>query len=129
MGSQLGGLWVSADLCFSTASALDKLSAYMTPQLELFEPLGAATIADHEFTAVETYLRSSQYPKELACCSVSDPHAVSWLSVVFSIGLGLHLEPNEYQMVIRWWLARAVYCKGDEKGGLGTTTAKAQGCQ
>ena len=22
-----------------------------------------ATIADHEFTAVETYLRSSQYPK------------------------------------------------------------------
>ena len=66
---------------------------------------------------------------ELACCSVSDPHAVSWLSVVLSIGLGLHLEPNEYQMSIRWRLARAVYCNGDEKGGLGTTTAEAQGCQ
>eukprot|EP00731_Ephydatia_muelleri_P033259 Em0027g7a len=64
---------------------------------------------------------------ELACCSVSDPHAVSWLSVVLSIGLGL--EPNEYQMSIRWWLAKAVYCNGDEKGGLGNTTAKAQGCQ
>ncbi|KAL5500155.1 hypothetical protein EMCRGX_G011660 [Ephydatia muelleri] len=37
----------------------------------------------------------------VACCSVSDPHAVSWLSVVPSIGLGLHLEPNEYQMAIR----------------------------
>ena len=41
----------------------------MTPQLELFEPrfvlvrFKRATIADHEFTAVETYLRSSQYPK------------------------------------------------------------------
>eukprot|EP00731_Ephydatia_muelleri_P012231 Em0006g1125a len=66
---------------------------------------------------------------ELACCSVSGPHAVSWLSVVPSIGLGLHLGPNEYQMAIRWWLARAVYGNGDEKGGLGNTTAKAQGCQ
>ena len=43
---------------------------------------------------------------EFACCSVSDPHAVSWLSVVLSIGLGLHLEPNEYQMSIRWRLAK-----------------------
>ena len=41
----------------------------MTPQLELFEPrfflvcIKRATMADDEFTAVETYLRSSQYPK------------------------------------------------------------------
>ena len=43
----------------------------MTPQLELFEPrfflerFKRATMVpvDDEFTAVETYLRSSQYPK------------------------------------------------------------------
>ena len=32
------------------------------------------------------------------------PHASSWLSVVSSPGLGLHLESNEFQMAIRWWL-------------------------
>ena len=40
----------------------------MTPQLEFYEPhlfgvLKRAMMADDEFTAVETYLRSSQYPK------------------------------------------------------------------
>ena len=34
----------------------------MTPQLELVR-FKRATMADDEFTAVETYLRSSQYPK------------------------------------------------------------------
>ena len=32
------------------------------------------------------------------------PHSSSWLSVVPSPGLGLHLESNEYQMAIKWWL-------------------------
>ena len=36
--------------------------------------------------------------------SVAAPHASSRLSVVPSPGLGLHLESNEYQMAIRWWL-------------------------
>ena len=36
--------------------------------------------------------------------SVSAPHAASWLSVIPSPALGLHLEPNELQASIRWWL-------------------------
>ena len=36
--------------------------------------------------------------------SVSAPHAASWLSVIPSVGLGLHLESNEYQVALRWWL-------------------------
>eukprot|EP00731_Ephydatia_muelleri_P013116 Em0007g426a len=36
--------------------------------------------------------------------SVAAPRASSWLSVVPSPGLGLHLESNEYQMAIRWCL-------------------------
>ena len=35
---------------------------------------------------------------------VAAPHSSSWLSVVPSPGLGLHLESNEYQMAIKWWL-------------------------
>ena len=36
--------------------------------------------------------------------STSAPHAASWLSVVPSVGLGLHLDPNELQIAVKWWL-------------------------
>ena len=36
--------------------------------------------------------------------SVSSPHAASWISVIPSEGLGLHLEPSEFQVAIKWWL-------------------------
>ena len=34
--------------------------------------------------------------------STSAPHAASWLSVVPSVGLGLHLDPNELQIAVKW---------------------------
>eukprot|EP00731_Ephydatia_muelleri_P027206 Em0019g79a len=43
-------------------------------------------------------------PNRARLLSVAAPHASSWLLVVPSPGLGLHLESNEYQMAIRWWL-------------------------
>ncbi|KAL5502576.1 hypothetical protein EMCRGX_G009374 [Ephydatia muelleri] len=47
-------------------------------------------------------LLESSYPANRAhLLSVAAPHASSWLSVVPSPGLGLHLESNEYQMAIR----------------------------
>ena len=36
--------------------------------------------------------------------SVSSPHAGSWLSVSPSEGLGLHLDPSQFQVAIKWWL-------------------------
>ena len=36
--------------------------------------------------------------------SVSSPHASSWLSVTPSEGLGLHLDPSQFQVAIKWWL-------------------------
>ena len=36
--------------------------------------------------------------------SVSSAHASSWLSVVPSQGLGLHLDPPVHQIAIKWWL-------------------------
>ena len=38
--------------------------------------------------------------------SVSSPHAASWMSVIPSEGLGLHLQPSEFQVAIKWWLGR-----------------------
>ena len=36
--------------------------------------------------------------------SASASHASSWLSVVPSVELGLHLDPHEFCVGIRWWL-------------------------
>ena len=49
-------------------------------------------------------MESSSPANRARVLSVSASHAAPWLSVVPSIGLGLHLELNEFQMAIRWWL-------------------------
>ena len=36
--------------------------------------------------------------------SASAPHTSLWLSVVPSVGLGLHLDPAEFQVAVKWWL-------------------------
>eukprot|EP00731_Ephydatia_muelleri_P019516 Em0012g341a len=36
--------------------------------------------------------------------SISSPHASAWLSVTPSRSMGLHLEPSEFQVAIKWWL-------------------------
>ena len=36
--------------------------------------------------------------------SISTPHASAWLSVTPSLSMGLHLEPSEFQVAIKWWL-------------------------
>ena len=58
--------------------------------------------------------------------SVSSPHAASWISVIPSEGLGLHLEPSEFQVAIKWWLgidtssgAMCALCPGSVLGPLG----------
>ena len=37
--------------------------------------------------------------------SVSSPHASAWISVVPFLSLGLHLDPNEFQTAVKWWLS------------------------
>ena len=34
--------------------------------------------------------------------SVSAPHAAAWLSVIPSVGLGLHLDPDECRTAVKW---------------------------
>ena len=36
--------------------------------------------------------------------SVSSPNAAVWISVVPSLSLGLHLDLNEFQTAVKWWL-------------------------
>ena len=35
---------------------------------------------------------------------MSAPHAAAWLLVIPSVGLGLHLDPDECRTALKWWL-------------------------
>ena len=49
-------------------------------------------------------LNSSSVADKARLLSVSSPHAASWLSVVPSENLGLHLDPPVFPVAIKWWL-------------------------
>ena len=54
---------------------------------------------------------SNRLPRiEHAFSLFSSPHAASWVSVIPSEGLGLHLQPSEFQVAIKWWLGLDTSC-------------------
>ena len=56
---------------------------------------------DHVFNLL---LNSSSVADKARLLSVSSPHTASWLSVVPSESLGLHMDPPVFQVAIKWWL-------------------------
>eukprot|EP00731_Ephydatia_muelleri_P003042 Em0001g3042a len=58
-------------------------------------------LEDHQFSLL---LEASALADKARLLSVSAPHAASWLLVTPSPGLDLHLDPNELQISIQWWL-------------------------
>eukprot|EP00731_Ephydatia_muelleri_P003120 Em0001g3120a len=61
----------------------------------------SAKIDDFQFNQL---FDSSSLADRARLLSISSPHASSWLSVVPSEGLGLHLNPDQFQVAIKWWL-------------------------
>ena len=61
----------------------------------------SAKLDDNFFNAL---LKSSSVADKARLLSVSSPHATSWLSVVPSENLGLHMDPPVFQVAIKWWL-------------------------
>ena len=60
-------------------------------------------------TKVDTHLFNllieiSSQADRACLLSFFSPHAASWISVIPSEGLGLHLQPSEFQVAIKWWL-------------------------
>eukprot|EP00731_Ephydatia_muelleri_P019820 Em0012g645a len=55
----------------------------------------------HQFNNILTI---SSVADKARLLSVSSLHAASWLTVVPSEGLGLHLEPSVFQVAVKWWL-------------------------
>ena len=61
----------------------------------------SSKLDDHLFKVL---LDTSSIADKARLLSVSSPHAGSWLSVTPSKGLGLHLDPSQFQVAIKWWL-------------------------
>ena len=64
---------------------------------------------------IDNYLFNILYEQSSAAdrarlLSVSSPHAASWVLVIPSDGLGLHLQPSEFQVAIKWWLGLDTSC-------------------
>ena len=59
-------------------------------------------LENHQFDQLLFQSSPANYARLL---SVSSRHAAaSWLSVIPSVGLNLHLEPDEFQIALKWWL-------------------------
>ena len=54
--------------------------------------------------AFQSLLSSSSPVNKARILSVSASHAGSWISVIPSTGVDLHLNSAECQVALRWWL-------------------------
>ena len=92
-------------------SAISKFNSLVSPaevitvESVLSSPLSQHALCkkldDHLFQSI---LMTSSPANKARLLSASAPHASSWLSVVPSVGLGLHLDPAKYQIAVLWWL-------------------------
>ena len=83
----------------------------------------SSKLEDHQF--MELY-NSVSMPDKARLQSISSPHASAWLSVIPSPGSQSHLEPNEFQIALKWWLgidvsegSTCVYCPSHSLDHLG----------
>ncbi|KAL5506716.1 hypothetical protein EMCRGX_G008446 [Ephydatia muelleri] len=78
--------------------------------LQIDAILSAPSVQQHKLSSMlDTHmfnlmLENSSTADRARLLSVSSAHASSWLSVVPSQGLGLHLDPPVHQIAIKWWL-------------------------
>ena len=78
-------------------SAENLLSSFSVHQKALSEKLD-----DHQFNLL---LNCSSVADRARLLSVLSPLAASWLSVIPSEGLGLHLTAPIFQAALKWWLS------------------------
>ena len=78
--------------------------------LQIHSHLSASLVSQKELSSTldtcmfNLMLETSSNANRARLLSVSAPHASSWLSVLPSQGLGLHLDAPVHQVAIKWWL-------------------------
>ena len=130
-----GGLGLCSLACHSVAAYLASLSSsgfdksfnlHLSDSIALFNELVLAADSITEELLATSNLRQHTLSSKIEdqqfqqlfdlsspahrarLLSVSSRHAASWLTVIPSPGLNLHLEPNEFQVAIKWWLGMDV---------------------
>ena len=86
----------------SDAVTIESLTANPVSQRVL-----SGKLESHMFCSL---LEASSIANKAGLLAVSAPHAASWIAVVPSVSLGLHLDPSEFQVAIKWWLGMEVPC-------------------
>ena len=101
--SSLSSLYLTAAIgkFNSSVSPSDVVSVEGLAQQPPIQKALSAKIDDFQFNQL---FNSSSLADRARLLSISSPHASSWLSVVPSEGLGLHLNPDQFQVAIKWWL-------------------------
>ena len=85
----------------SLVSPVDVVSVESLLTSPVSQKFLSAKVDDHVFNLL---LNSSSVADKARLLSVSSPHAASWLSVVPSESLELHMDPPVFQVAIKWWL-------------------------
>ena len=83
------------------------LTEAITVESVLFSPFSQHALCkklDDHLSHNQSILMTSSPANKTRLFSASTPHASSWLSFVPTLGLGLPLDPAEFQIVVMWWL-------------------------
>ena len=101
-------------------SAISRFSTLVSPsdaitiEAILSSPPSQHTLSkkldSHIFHSV---LMTSSPANKARLLSSSAAHASSWLSVVSSVGLGLHLDSSEFYTAVKWWLGMNSTARSD----------------
>ncbi|KAL5482226.1 hypothetical protein EMCRGX_G022523 [Ephydatia muelleri] len=101
----LGFLSLSYHSCAAFISSLSSSGFGSASNRHLLSAISKfnALVSPTQAIKVESVL-SSPLSQHALCKKLDDHHFHSWLSVVPSLGLGLHLDPAEFQIAVMWWL-------------------------
>ena len=85
----------------SHLSPIEKLSVNSIISSPVRQKLLSSKVNDHCFYNL---FDQSSPANKARLLSVSAPHATSWLSVIPCTSQGLHLDPIEFRVAVKWWL-------------------------
>ncbi|KAL5516106.1 hypothetical protein EMCRGX_G001377 [Ephydatia muelleri] len=103
LGLNSGGLGFAlhSSSAYSLLSVHPKRSVNSTISSPVSQKLLSSKVNDHCF---RNLFNQSSPANKARLLSVSAPYATSWLSVIPSTSQGLHLDPIEFRVTVKWWL-------------------------
>ncbi|KAL5509573.1 hypothetical protein EMCRGX_G004965 [Ephydatia muelleri] len=110
------GSWAETNLHLCSAVADFNSAVPPDKALQIHSLLSASLVSQKELSSTldtcmfNLLLETSSNADQARLLSVSAPHASSWLSVLPSQGLGLHLDAPVHEVAIKWWLGQGSQC-------------------